>query len=569
MILRDLNATRRASFERRLCSRGLGLGFVAHVILAAGSSTLGASTAVAQEGVAPDTTAQGTAPPLTPVQTGETCPPPDGTRPDPSLVVTDPVVLERFSLRRVLAQLIEHEQASQSPTELYQQLWDSQDTQANAKYAGPHCDDLVPASVNGFPIDCPRKEARLKDSPPSQFVPVALFNRFDLHPEDGSNCGEYRIVYAMVPFAEDNRAFVNFEGVLPNPVPASGIDACRPVVEFWQRLPAYDVETEQGRAGLASALERFYFQGLPGFEPIVEASHYGLVDADACVESASLPAPLGKVRTNLFVDAVELSDTWQLRQFELASHCEAGVCRLQFEPAPVGENPFPPLFDFSNPAPEARDFQAQFLAQIPNLASDDINRISLHMDARFNAGQSTSTGFDDDYAVQMAQNGANDFTRAILAELERLGRTDIKPIDIAELPTGLNPARHKAWGTDSFVFFPNFMVLIWEPNWYLTYHYWPTAYNRHTFEGTLYFVPPKNATERLRQELAAVTFKEYALQDGNTLEATQRMLESRAVTSFPLNDQEILLRQLHKAAKDHVDAHLEGSEQAVTISAAS
>ena len=99
--------------------------------------------------------------------------------------------------------------------------------------------------------------------------------------------------------------------------------------------------------------------------------------------------------------------------------------------------------------------------------------------------------------------------------------------DIGELPPGVNPARHPAWGIDSFVFFPNFMLLIWQPNWYLTYHYWPTSYNRHIFEGALYFVPPRNAQERLRQELAAVTFKEYALQDCNTLEATQMMLESR------------------------------------------
>ena len=77
------------------------------------------------------------------------------------------------------------------------------------------------------------------------------------------------------------------------------------------------------------------------------------------------------------------------------------------------------------------------------------------------------------------------------------------------------------------------MLLVWAPGWYLTYHYWPTSYNSHIFEGTLYFVPPKDATERLRQELAAVTFKEYALQDGNTLEATQTMIESRAVTEFP------------------------------------
>ena len=83
----------------------------------------------------------------------------------------------------------------------------------------------------------------------------------------------------------------------------------------------------------------------------------------------------------------------------------------------------------------------------------------------------------------------------------------------------------------SYLFFPNFMVLIWAPGWYITYHYWPTAYNRHIFEGTLYFVPAKNARDRLRQELAAVTFKEFGLQDCNTLEATQTMLESRAVST--------------------------------------
>ena len=141
---------------------------------------------------------------------------------------------------------------------------------------------------------------------------------------------------------------------------------------------------------------------------------------------------------------------------------------------------------------------------------------------------------------------------SMVKPIERVLRSGLfgpwdRPIDV-ELPPAVNPARSPVWGVDSFHFFPNFMVLIWAPNWYLTYHYWPTAYNKHIFEGSLYFVPPANAHERLRQELAAVTFKEYALQDGNTLEATQTMLESRAVVEFPLNDQEILLRHLHKTA---------------------
>ncbi|HET8993540.1 MAG TPA: SRPBCC family protein [Rhodococcus sp. (in: high G+C Gram-positive bacteria)] len=135
---------------------------------------------------------------------------------------------------------------------------------------------------------------------------------------------------------------------------------------------------------------------------------------------------------------------------------------------------------------------------------------------------------------------------------------------LADLPTGLNPARHPSWGLDSYVFFPNFMLVMWEPGWFLTYHYWPTAYNRHTFEGTMYMAPPRNATDRLRQEIAAVTFKEFALQDSNTLEATQKMLETRVVKEFPLCDQEILLRHLHTSAQRIVDDYVETHQPATS-----
>ncbi|ROO84896.1 Rieske-like 2Fe-2S protein [Actinocorallia herbida] len=134
-------------------------------------------------------------------------------------------------------------------------------------------------------------------------------------------------------------------------------------------------------------------------------------------------------------------------------------------------------------------------------------------------------------------------------------RPAIDGLDPAELPAGINPAKHRAWGTDSFEIFPNFTLLFWAPGWYLTYHYWPTAVDRHIFEANLYFVPPKNARERMAQELAAVTFKEYALQDANTLEATQTMIATRTVTEFPLCDQELLLRHLHKVVADKVEEY--------------
>ncbi|MEU1983009.1 aromatic ring-hydroxylating dioxygenase subunit alpha [Nocardia sp. NPDC019395] len=136
-------------------------------------------------------------------------------------------------------------------------------------------------------------------------------------------------------------------------------------------------------------------------------------------------------------------------------------------------------------------------------------------------------------------------------------KPDIEGLD--PLPVGINPAGHRAWGVDEFEIWPNFSLLFWAPGWYLTYHYWPTAVNKHTFEANLYFVPAKNARERLAQELAGVTFKEYALQDANTLEATQTMIATRTVTDFPLNDQEILLRHLHKTAQDKVKEYRNGN----------
>ena len=127
--------------------------------------------------------------------------------------------------------------------------------------------------------------------------------------------------------------------------------------------------------------------------------------------------------------------------------------------------------------------------------------------------------------------------------------------DLGPLPAGVNPGNADPWGLDSFQIWPNFVILIWGQGWYLTYHYWPTSHHSHTFESTLYFVPSQNARERIAHEMAACSMKEYALQDGNTLEATQTMLESGFVETFPLNDQEVLCRNLHKVSVDWVEAY--------------
>ncbi len=128
---------------------------------------------------------------------------------------------------------------------------------------------------------------------------------------------------------------------------------------------------------------------------------------------------------------------------------------------------------------------------------------------------------------------------------------------------GVNPSGANPWGLDSYQVWPNFVILIWAGGWYLTYHYWPTSANSHVFESSLYFVPPKNASERLAQELALVSFKEYGLQDANTLEATQKMLETRVMNEYVLNDQEVLCRHLHKEVANAVEEYKKETQGAI------
>jgi nitrite reductase/ring-hydroxylating ferredoxin subunit len=124
-----------------------------------------------------------------------------------------------------------------------------------------------------------------------------------------------------------------------------------------------------------------------------------------------------------------------------------------------------------------------------------------------------------------------------------------------KLPAGVNPAGCEPWGLDSFQLWPNMTILLWGQGWYLTYHYWPTSHNSHIFEGTLYFLPAKTPLERIQHEIIALSFKEFGLQDANTLEATQKAIESRVIERFPLGDQEVLCRHLHHEVAKAVEEY--------------
>lgn len=124
--------------------------------------------------------------------------------------------------------------------------------------------------------------------------------------------------------------------------------------------------------------------------------------------------------------------------------------------------------------------------------------------------------------------------------------------DIGEVPAGVNPGGIEPWGISNFQIFPNTEILIYG-GWYLLYRYWPTSHNTHRFEAHTYFHPARTVRERIEHEVASVVLKEFALQDAGMLGGTQAALEYGIVDGFPLNDQEILVRHLHKVVNDWVD----------------
>src|ERR1700753_1439744 len=123
--------------------------------------------------------------------------------------------------------------------------------------------------------------------------------------------------------------------------------------------------------------------------------------------------------------------------------------------------------------------------------------------------------------------------------------------DLGELPAGLNPGGIEPWGISNFQIFPNLEILIYG-GWYLLYRYWPTSHNTHRFEDYTAYPPARSVRERIEHEVAAVVLKEFALQDAGMLGSTQAALETGIVDEFPLNDQEILVRHLHKVVGDWV-----------------
>ena len=123
-------------------------------------------------------------------------------------------------------------------------------------FAVPDEKALNPAAGIRMPLD-DRGEAgelqaadMLDESSPTGMKPLALFNRFDLAPDNWSHCGEHRIVYGRErpnPNNPFDRFLLIFEAMVPNPDPDAGAAGCRRVAEFWGGLTGLDAAEQASR----------------------------------------------------------------------------------------------------------------------------------------------------------------------------------------------------------------------------------------------------------------------------------------------------------------------------------
>jgi hypothetical protein len=329
-----------------------------------------------------------------------------------SLAVTDVALQSQFTLEAVLNQL-----AAQSQTpgltgqQLFQQLWDTQNTAAAGITGTRHC-DAEAGTLNGFPYSC-RAEGAMASSPMSLFSIVGVYNRFDLASPEGYDCGEYRMVFAR---NDGKRAFLIFEAVLPNQVQDrfDGVFGCRPVENFWAQLSAV-----ADPAVRAAQLHDFFFQGLPDFGPVISVNNYGRLGG----------IRQGQVRVNQFVQA-----PWELHEFKLTR--ATSNAPFQFVPVSVKVNPFGDLFRDGGAHPRTAAFQQFFPSQVQKLALDDINRFDMTITSTFNAGES-NVNASGNYATLFSP--ATAFAGAIQAELNRIGST-LTPANIVARAQALSCA---------------------------------------------------------------------------------------------------------------------------------
>lgn len=349
--------------------------------------------------------------------------------PRKSILITDFDVVDTFSFKEVMDQL-----SDGHALDMFRQLFATQlPAGAEGAGSGPNCT----GTLNGWPEECPRLEGQeatrdpfTDPTAPESYKAITLSNRFDLAPANGANCGEYRINFARrsgnTNSGSGARVFIAFEARLPNPNPNLGLAGCLPVVQFWRGLSSVSPAVRAAR------LRNFYFQGLPGFLPVIHKNLFGAVAGPQG----------GQIRLNEFLFIQAAFGDWSMREYRLVPQPSGHSPSALLLPTFNDDTPARSLFNPSSTDPRAVRFQQEYFPnQVERLALQDINTLNYvdPVPDDLNTGDSHLTGnmteFFSDYAPEFG-TGPSAFRTAIQQKLSALG-SSLTPLNIVERATTL------------------------------------------------------------------------------------------------------------------------------------
>ncbi len=121
------------------------------------------------------------------------------------------------------------------------------------------------------------------------------------------------------------------------------------------------------------------------------------------------------------------------------------------------------------------------------------------------------------------------------------------------LPPTINPSGREDFAFELSVLFPNLLLHISEGIWF-THQFWPLGYNRTIWEGRYYVRAPETNSQRWALEHAQVLQRNAWLEDTQTMENTQRSLESGAKRVINLQDEEVLIRDGYHVVDQYLGA---------------
>jgi phenylpropionate dioxygenase-like ring-hydroxylating dioxygenase large terminal subunit len=118
---------------------------------------------------------------------------------------------------------------------------------------------------------------------------------------------------------------------------------------------------------------------------------------------------------------------------------------------------------------------------------------------------------------------------------------------------GVNPGGFPNWSFDINILFPHVQLLMSDA-FFGYQRFWPIAEDRMYWEADIYMPRATKPSERIAQQNQAAALKDVVREDLSTLENTQSVLKSGAITHMQLNDSEIAVRYSYKKVQEWIDA---------------